>query len=120
MFANLSGLDIGILAAIVVVAFAVDFVAGIVGAKWGGAHWSSILWGLAGLVIGTFIFPAPLIGSVLGMFLGTLASELYRTKDLRHANRAATGSFLGWLAGMGFKLGAAFVFVILLIVFMIF
>ncbi len=109
-FAHLSGFDIGILSALAALTLLVDFLAGIVGAKWGGAHWSSIAWGVVGLVLGSAFIPVPFVGSIIGMFLGVLASELYRTNDLRQARKAATGSFLGWLAGTGFKVAASVVF----------
>ncbi len=102
-FAHLSGLDITILSILAAVTLFVDFISGILGAKWGGAHWSSIIWGTVGLVLGSFFIPIPFLGSVIGMFLGVLGSEYHRTKDVRMANKAATGSFLGWLAGTGFK-----------------
>jgi uncharacterized protein YqgC (DUF456 family) len=115
-FAHLSGLDIGILSAVVALALLVDFVSGIAGAKWGGAHWSSILWGIVGLVLGSLFIPVPIFGSIIGMFLGVLASEFYRTKDVRLANKAAVGSFIGWLVGTGIKVIASIVFMVAFIV----
>lgn len=115
-FAHLSGFDIGVLAVLAAVTLLVDFLAGIVGAKWGGAHWSSVIWGIVGLLAGSVVIPIPFLGSILGMILGVLGSELYRTNDMRAAQKAAAGSFMGWLAGTGFKVCAAVVFVILFVV----
>ena len=115
-FAHLTPGEVGILAAITGIALIVDFLAGIIGAKSGGAHWTSIVWGLVGFIIGSAIIPIPVVGSLVGMFLGVLGSEWYRTKDGRQAKKAATGTFLGWVAGTGFKIGAALVFLALFIV----
>ncbi len=116
-FVHLSGFDVGMLAIVAGAALLIDFVAGIAGAKWGGAHWTSIGWGIVGLVVGSFLIPIPLVGGIIGMFLGVLASEWYRTKDMRLANKAATGSFIGWIAGAGFKLLASIIFLVLFLVF---
>lgn len=120
MFSNISALDIWILAAFILVTLLADFILGLWGARWGGAAWKSIAWGLVGLVAGTFIIAVPVVGSLAGMFLGVLISEMYRTRDLDKANKAAVGSFLGWLLGMGFKLIAIFVFIILFILLAVF
>lgn len=115
-FIHISAWDIGVLAILAVAVLLVDFFSGIVGAKVGGAHWSSIIWGFVGLVAGSLIIPIPVLGSLAGMFLGVLVSELYRTKDVRRANKAAVGSFWGWLAGTGFKIGASVVFLFLFVI----
>ena len=115
-FVHLSGLDLGILSVLALVTLAADFWSGIAGAKWGGAHWTSILWGMVGLFVGSVVIPIPFFGSVIGMILGVLGSELYRTKNIQAAQKAAAGSFFGWLAGTGFKVVAAVIFLVLFIV----
>lgn len=115
-FMHLTWTDIGILAIVAVITMLVDFFAGIAGAKWGGAHWTSIISGIVGLVLGSLFIPIPFIGSIIGMFLGVLVSEWYRTRDSRLANKAATGSLVGTLVGTGFKLVASIVFLILFVV----
>ena len=115
-FVHLSAWDIVWLAIFSAVVMLVEFLSGVIGAKWAGAHWSSILWGVAGLLIGSLVIPVPIFGSLAGMFIGVLLSEWYRTNDIRKANKAATGSFLGWLAGTGFKILASIVFLVLFII----
>jgi uncharacterized protein YqgC (DUF456 family) len=115
-FVHLSGFDIGVLAALSVLVMLVDVFSGVVGAKAGGAHWSSVIWSIVGFVVGSIVIPVPILGSLAGMFLGVLVSEWYRTRDMRHANRAALGSFWGWVAGTGFKLAASVVFLVLFVV----
>ena len=102
---------------VVVVAMLIDLVAGIIGAKWGGASWKSILYGIGGLLVGSIFIPVPVVGSIVGMFLGVLLHEMHRTHNIRIANKAAMGSLLGFLAGTGVRILASIVFFVLFIVF---
>lgn len=116
-FTHLTPTNILILAIIAMLAMFIDFISGIVGAKWGGAHWTSIISGIAGLIVGSVFIPIPIFGSLIGMFLGVFASEFYRTKDIRLANRAAVGSFLGTVAGTGIRVFASFIFFVIFIIY---
>ena len=116
-FVHVTWIEFGILAAITAVAMIIDTVSGLIGAKWGGAHWSSIVSGIVGLILGSALIPIPIVGSIIGMFFGVLASEWYRTRNMSQAHRAATGSLLGTLAGAGVKIVAAIVFLVLFIIF---
>lgn len=116
-FVHITGSNIITLIIVAVVAMLIDFISGIIGAKWGGASWKSIIYGLAGLVVGSMFIPVPIFGSVIGMFLGVLFYEYYRTRSVRVANRAAVGSFLGFLAGTSVRVGASILFLILFVVF---
>lgn len=109
--------NFGILALITAVAMLLDLFSGIIGAKWGGAHWTSIIYGLAGLIIGSVVIPVPIVGSLAGMFLGVLFSEWYRTANIKKAHKAAVGSFAGSLVGMVGNGVAAVAFLTLFIVF---
>jgi uncharacterized protein YqgC (DUF456 family) len=109
-FAHFTGMNILIFGIIAGVAMLVDFFSGILGAKWGGAHWTSLFSGFAGLLIGSFVIPIPILGSLLGMFLGVLISELYRTQNLKSAGKAAAGSFAGSVVGIAINLFCALLF----------
>lgn len=109
--------NLGILAAITAVAMLLDLFSGIIGAKWGGAHWSSIMYGLAGLIVGSLVIPVPIVGGLVGMFLGVLFAEWYRTASIKKANKAAIGSFAGSLVGMIGNGVAAAAFFTLFIIF---
>lgn len=115
-FANLTSVDLTILAVLTTIVIVVEFLAGVIGAKWGGAHWSSIFWGIVGLLVGTVLIPMPFVGSIIGMFIGTLVAEWYLSRDIARAHAAATGSFLGWLGGTVFKVIAAAAFFVLFII----
>lgn len=116
-FVHVTAMNIVVLSSLVIVATAADMIAGIAGAKWGGARWSSLIWGLVGMIIGTFVLPFPILGGIIGMFIGILLSEWQRTKNLKKARVAAVGSFAGTVSGMLIKIIAAVVFVVLFIIF---
>ncbi len=116
-FFNITPMNILTLAIISMIAMLIDFISGIIGAKWGGAHWSSIASGIIGLIIGSVFIPVPILGSLVGMFLGVFSSEYYRTHNLKKAEKAALGSFLGFIAGTGVRIIASIVFFVLFIVF---
>ena len=76
--------------------------------KFGGSSYG--VWGTnIGLVVGFFV-PIP-FGFVVGAFLGAFIGELiYDKQDKKRALRAATGSFLGFLASSFMKFVVCLVF----------
>ena len=56
---------------------------------------------IAGVVAGLFLGP---LGIILGPFFGALAGELLGGAKAQNAFRAALGSFMGFLLGVGLKL----------------
>jgi uncharacterized protein YqgC (DUF456 family) len=99
------GITFGIAIAIAVL----DFVIPAKGTHYfGGSKYG--IWGTnIGIVVGVFA-PIPfgfLIGPFLGAFLGEL---LYNSQDKGRAIKAATGSFLGFLAGTFMKIVVSFLF----------
>ncbi len=65
------------------------------GAKKGGASVRSMLTGLLGAVIGSFVFP--IVGTIVGYIGGVLLGEYWRHGDWEIAKKAG----LGGLAGFG-------------------
>jgi len=70
--------------------------------KFGGSKYG--VWGTnIGLLLGFFLIPIP-FGFVIGAFAGALLGELYYDqKDHKRALKAATGSFVGFLASSFMK-----------------
>ncbi|WP_031515436.1 DUF456 domain-containing protein [Desulfofalx alkaliphila] len=87
---------------LVILAFAVDYVAGIVGVKrYGGskaAVWGSILGAFGGLFL---LGP---LGIILGPFLGAIIGELLHNKSPKQAINAGIGTLLGFAGGTVVKL----------------
>ncbi|RJQ32328.1 DUF456 domain-containing protein [Candidatus Parcubacteria bacterium] len=114
-FTHLSLTEFGILGGILVLSFIIDYSAGALGAKYGGASKKSLIWGFAGLLIGLLVFPP--FGSFLGLFLAILIAEYARTKNQKKALRAASGSLFGSFAGVLVNVVLSMVFVGLFVFF---
>ena len=93
---------VGVLSA---AAFAVDYLAGVLGARRMGASKWGILGAMVGLVVG---LPMGLLGIVLGPALGAVAAEYFLDRDLKRATKAGGGAFVGFLVGMLAKVALAF------------
>ena len=90
----------------------VEFAAGALGAKYGGASkrgmWGSVFGGIAGAILGTFLIPIPLFGSLLGSVIGSFGAAYaveIRELDNKNAIKSATGAALGRTIGALGKVG---------------
>ena len=90
----------------------VEFAAGALGAKYGGASkrgmWGSVFGGIAGAILGTFLIPVPLFGSLLGSVIGSFAlayTAEIKELDNKDAIKSATGAALGRTVGALGKVG---------------
>jgi uncharacterized protein YqgC (DUF456 family) len=100
-FHRITGGTLAVFAALTVLSVALDFAAGIVGAK----RYLAGRWGVAGAVIGMLVglfFGLP--GMVLGPLVGAVAFELLAGREPRAALRAGWGTFVGFLGGGVLKL----------------
>jgi uncharacterized protein len=89
---------LGVLAAL---ALAIDFVAGLLGAKRLGASRLAILGAALGTIVGMF-FGIP--GLLIGPFGGALTGEWLHSRDLAHASRVGVGTWTGMVVGAVAKL----------------
>ena len=95
-----------VLGLIMALAWTLDYVAGLLGAKFTGAS-KQALWGsLAGGVVGLF-FALP--GMVLGPLIGAAVGEFAAQRSLWAAGKVGLGTLLGFVAGVVAKLGCALV-----------
>ena len=86
-------------------AVAVDFLAGLAGAKRVGASRLALIGAAVGTLVGIF-FGLP--GLLLGPFLGALVGELFAGGTLRRATDVGIGAWIGFLIGTVLKLGVCF------------
>lgn len=100
-YVHVGGITLGVLAVLMVLAVALDFVAGALGAKrFGASRWAvggAVLGALFGLFFG-------LIGILLGPFVGAVVGELMSGRALDAASRAGIGATIGLLLGTAAKL----------------
>lgn len=114
-FEHLGAWELGILGALMVIGFLIDFFSGLVGAKYGGAAQKSMLFGIIGMLIGLILFPP--FGGLVGVFLGILLAEILNHGNQERALRAATGGLAGSLVGMITSLILSIIFLFLFIIF---
>jgi uncharacterized protein len=93
------------LGVLTIIAIAVDFLAGLAGAKRVGASRTALIGAAVGTIVGIF-FGIP--GLLLGPFLGALAGELVAGASLKRAAGVGVGAWVGFLVGTVLKLGVCF------------
>jgi uncharacterized protein YqgC (DUF456 family) len=86
-------------------AFGIDLLASILGAKKVGASRAAVVGAALGAVVGLF-FSLP--GLIVGPFLGALAGELLVGKTWKEAGKAGLGTWLGMVLGAIAKLALTF------------
>jgi uncharacterized protein YqgC (DUF456 family) len=100
-FAHVGGGTVALLAFLMLLAWAADFAAGLLGARRFGASRLALLGAGAGALIGMFL---GLPGLILGPFAGAVLGELVERRDLLQAGRAGIGALLGFALGSAVKL----------------
>lgn len=107
-FETISGLTVGVLAMLTLVAWAVDFLAAALGARYLGAS-PRAFWGATfGAIVGLF-FGLP--GIMLGPFIGAVLGELSGGSDLLQSGRSGLGAWLGMVVATAAKLSIAFLMI---------
>jgi uncharacterized protein YqgC (DUF456 family) len=86
------------------------------GAKKTGAAKRAIFLGLIGAIIGTFVIPIPLLGTVIGYALGIIVGEFLKHRDLRVAIKASAGGVAGWGIATVVELAGALTILIVFVV----
>lgn len=101
-FARISGFTCAVLSALTLIAMAVDFVAGSIGAQRVGASRQAII----GSVIGTFlgIFTG-LWGLIFMPLVGAAAGEFLARRQILRAGHVGLATWMGLLIGTVIKLG---------------
>ena len=99
---------IGVLAALAVIAWVVDFLAGAAGARYLGAS-SRAFWGATiGAIVGIFF---GLVGMLLGPFIGAVLGELSGGSNMVQSGKAGVGTWIGMVLATAVKLAIAFLMV---------
>jgi uncharacterized protein YqgC (DUF456 family) len=105
-FAKISGWTVGVLGVLTVLAWIVDYVAGLLGAQRAGASRSAIVGAAIGTVLGVFtglwgLIFMPLVGAAMGQYLDQ--------RDALRAGKVGLATWLGMLVGAVAKVAIVFV-----------
>ena len=104
-FAHIGWITLTVLGVLSLLALAVDFLAGVLGAKRVGATRRALFGAMLGTVVGLF-FGLP--GLLLGPFVGALLGEMMAGGNLRRATEVGVGAWLGFLFGTLAKIALCF------------
>jgi uncharacterized protein YqgC (DUF456 family) len=105
-FAILGWGTVAFAGAVALAIVAVDWAAGVLGAKAFGASRWAVIGSAVGLLVGLFL---GLPGIVLGPAVGALVFEYAKDPNFGRAARAGAGAFVGFVVGSVFKVVLAFV-----------
>ncbi|WP_348946031.1 DUF456 family protein [Chitinibacter sp. FCG-7] len=105
-FQTVSGYTMLALAALALIASALDYIAGAMGAKAAGASKQAIWGATIGALLGIFAGP---FGLIFGPLFGAAAGEFYATRAALQAGKVGLASWIGMLVGTIAKVGIVFV-----------
>lgn len=105
-FEKISAFTIILLALLTAASVAVDFFAGLIGAKRAGASKMAMLGGALGGLLGFIVLN--FIGLIIGPFIGVMAVEMARGKSAHEAGKIGFGTWIGMAVGLALKVGLAF------------
>ncbi len=95
-FARISGWTVGFLAFLTIVAWVLEYVAGLLGAKAAGASRAALVGAAVGTVLGVV---SGLWGLLFFPLIGAFAGELYARGDALKAGRVSLATWIGILIG---------------------
>jgi uncharacterized protein YqgC (DUF456 family) len=107
-FARVGAVGLGVIGALALASFAVDFVASVMGAKRVGASPRALYGAALGGFIGIF-FGIP--GLILGPFVGAFLGELWARGGFAQASKVGFGTWLGLLFAAIAKVVIAFLMI---------
>jgi uncharacterized protein YqgC (DUF456 family) len=109
-FSEMEPWHLAIFGGLTLLSVIIDWSAGLLGAKFGGASRKSLFYGLVGMVIGLVAFPP--FGMLAGLFIGIFLGEIQRKRSGEQALKSATSSLVATAAGIVTNIVLAFVYVI--------
>ena len=107
-FSKVGVVTLVILGVLAVIAFAVDYVAAMLGAKRAGASRLAVIGATLGTIGGLFL---GFVGIIIGPFAGAAVGEFIARKDALQAGKVGFATWLGIVIGTAAKLGIAFLMI---------
>jgi uncharacterized protein len=96
-FTRVSQTTVAVVAALAVLAWVLDYVAGLLGAKRAGASPQALAGAAIGTVVGLFM---GLVGVLFMPFVGAVVGEYIARRDEKGALKVGAGTWLGIMAGL--------------------
>ena len=107
-FTRVSVLTVVVITLLAALAWALDFVAGLMGAKRAGASKLALVGAAVGTIVGIFM---GLVGVLFMPLVGAAIGEYWAQKDQQRAAKVAFATWLGLMLGMVAKVVISFVMV---------
>jgi uncharacterized protein YqgC (DUF456 family) len=107
-FTRVGGVTVGVIAALAVLAWVLDYVAGLLGAKKAGASRHALVGAAIGTVVGLFM---GLVGVLFMPLVGAAVGEWIARRDEARAVQVGVATWLGIMAGLIAKVVIAFTMV---------
>lgn len=116
-YQQVSALTVAILAVLTVLAWALDYVAALLGARGAGASRQALVGAALGTVAGVFM---GLLGVLFMPFVGAVAGEYLARGKRRESLRVGLATWLGLIAGLMAKVVIAFMMIGIFVVALVF
>ena len=116
-FTRVGAGTLSVIAVLAVLAWVLDFVAGLLGAKKVGASRQALVGAAIGTVVGLFM---GLVGVLFMPLVGAAIGEYLARKDQQHALKVGVATWLGIMAGLLAKVVIAFVMIGIFVVALLF
>jgi uncharacterized protein YqgC (DUF456 family) len=114
-FAAIDPITFGVITALALVAGTSDIWLPLLGARRSGSSKRAMVAGLLGGLLGTFVLPIPLLGTVVGYAAGVLLGEYQKHGNWDKALRAGAGGIAGWGIATVLQLVTGFVILLLFV-----
>ena len=83
------------------------------GARKMGAAKRTLITGMVGAILGSFLIPVPIVGTIVGYAVGILLGEYHKRRDWDQAWRASKGGLAGWGIATAIQLVAGLLVIII-------
>jgi uncharacterized protein len=107
-FTRVSLTTVAVISALALLAWALDYVAGLIGAKKAGASKQALIGAAVGTLVGLFM---GLLGVLFMPLLGAAVGEYFAQKDQKRAAEVGLATWIGIMVGLIAKVVLAFIMV---------
>jgi uncharacterized protein YqgC (DUF456 family) len=113
--AAIDPLTFAVITVIALVTGTADLWLPLLGAKASGSSRRALVFGVVGALLGTFLIPIPLLGTVIGYAAGVLLGEYHKHRDWDRAVRAGAGGLAGWGIATILQLGGGLLILLIFV-----